>query len=63
MSKISQEDLEIRYKMYRNRVKEVKRTQKETEGRAIALVAIEYRVSVQTIKNAIKNRPIKAKQV
>lgn len=62
MSKVTQEALAIRYKMYRRRVKEIKKELKETQARAIVLTAIEYRVTERTIINAIKNRPSKAKK-
>jgi hypothetical protein len=59
MPRIRKKDLADRYKKYTGRVKEIVRKDKETEQRAIQMAAIEFRVSDQTIKNAMNNRPSK----
>jgi hypothetical protein len=60
MSKVRENDLQERYKQYRDRVKEIKKEKKETTARAIAMTALEYHVTERTIRNAINHRPSKA---
>ena len=56
MSKIIDKDLEIKYAGYRKRVKEVMKKQKETQARSIMIVALELRVTSQTIRNAMTGK-------
>ena len=53
MSRISPENLQIRYKAYRRRVKEIMKTEKETSSRAIAKAALEFNTSERTIITAM----------
>ncbi len=60
MSKVREKDLQDRYKQYRRRVQEIKKELRETEARAVAMIALEYHVTERTIRNAINHRPSKA---
>ncbi len=62
MSKVSEEDLKIRYATYVRRTKEIMRKEKETRARAMAKVALEYNITQRTVQNAFINRPMKAQK-